>query len=209
MAFGELFFTSWACVLTWFGHSKTLMILIYICYKICFVHIFSQCMNFLYFYFRSLLFPYYTIFSLSHFLTPKPRCFLSYPQPLLSLVVFIYIYTYIITTCSICVMFSGLTPWYCIGNCFAPPWERLFLLLSASLVACSCLFVLRPLELPTIYDILSVDVLVQLMCRQSCWWDFKDVGGARQGVEREVGGGQSNSKSTIHLSLYKKYIIKL
>lgn len=49
-------------------------------------------MNFLYFYFRSLLFPYYTIFSLSHFLTPKPRCFLSYPQPLLSLVVFIYIY---------------------------------------------------------------------------------------------------------------------
>lgn len=42
-------------------------------------------------------------------------------------------------------------------------------LLAASLVACSCLLVLRPLELPTIYDSMSVDVLVQLMCRQSCW----------------------------------------
>lgn len=151
------------------------MILIYICYKICFVHNFSQCMSLLHFYFKSLLFPYYTIiiFSLSHFLPPKPY-FLSYPQPLFiinCLYICICISKYIITTCSICIMFLYvcIDPSVSDRHCFAPPWERLCLLLSASSVACSCLLVLRSLEFPTLYDRMSVDVLIQLMCRQSCW----------------------------------------
>lgn len=89
-------------------------------------------------------------------------------------------------------MFSGITTWCSITNSYAFPWERLsptLRILSFPVILC---VELRHSRVCSVHFDMSIVVLVQLLFRLFCWWDFMHVAS-------DFTGKQSHNKHPDHL----------